>query len=96
MSLITRVGCDRRGRVAVEELRRRGVLVEQVQEDPRHETGWARVALNERGEPRYRFAARPVTPTSRHSTGILPMRWCSERWPSVAAQPGVRWLDGWA
>lgn len=53
--LYTKVGRDEYGKGALKEMKRLGIRTAYVQEDSFRETGFARVMLDEKGIPSYRF-----------------------------------------
>jgi fructokinase len=70
-SVLTRIGDDRRGRSALEEMKRLGVATELVQIDPRHPTGWALVELNGEGVPTFSFPDDPAYNFIEADDGLL-------------------------
>lgn len=60
VSMMTRVGADRLGERAREEMTRLGVGTTLVQTDAHHPTGWAQVELSGEGVPTFRFPDDPA------------------------------------
>lgn len=59
-SMMTRVGSDRLGDLARLEMTRLGVDTQQLQIDPEHPTGWAKVELSGDGVPTFEFPDNPA------------------------------------
>ena len=59
-SILTRIGMDRRGQAATEQMKKLGVDTDFVQRDSEHPTGWARVELTGDGVPTYHFPGDPA------------------------------------
>ncbi len=58
--LISRTGHDARGKAVFGELKKNGVIPEYIQIDMGHETGYAKVTLDEKGVASYQFPEKPA------------------------------------